>query len=220
MTAALAQAGTDRAELVARGIALEGLTIGWNVVEASLAIGTGVLSRSIALTGFGADSVIEVIAAVALFARLRAEASGKGASGERAAMRVVAVAFFVLSAYVVADAGWTLVARRAPESSFAGVLVALAALVVMPLLARAKLRVGGAIGSAALVADAKCTLACAWLSAAVLVGVGLNAAFGWWWADPIAALVMVPFLVREGREGLEKARGEVTSCSCHGGCEG
>jgi divalent metal cation (Fe/Co/Zn/Cd) transporter len=88
----------------------------------------------------------------------------------------------------------------------------------MPLLARAKLRVGQAIGSAALVADAKCSMACAWLSVTVLVGLALNVALGWWWADPVAALCMVPFLVREGREALEAARGKETPCSCHGGC--
>jgi hypothetical protein len=105
MTAIAGQSGTRPADLVARGIAREGFTIGWNVLEAALAIGTGIVARSIALTGFGADSVIEVIAAVALFLRLRAEARGGGASRERAAIRVVAITFFLLSAYVVVDAG-------------------------------------------------------------------------------------------------------------------
>jgi divalent metal cation (Fe/Co/Zn/Cd) transporter len=110
------------------------------------------------------------------------------------------------------------VSARAPEPTVTGVGVAALALVVMPLLARAKLRVGREIGSAALIADATCTLACAWLSATVLHGVGLNALFGWWRADPLAAFAMVPLLVREGREALEKLRGEATTCTCHGGC--
>jgi divalent metal cation (Fe/Co/Zn/Cd) transporter len=207
-----------RDHLIARGLQLEALTIGWNVVEAGLALASGVMARSIALTGFGLDSAIEVVAAVALFERLRAEARG-GAGDERRALRVVGVTFLLLSAYIVVDAGMTLWSRRAPEASRIGVLVAALALVVMPVLARGKLRVGEALGSAALVADAKCSLACAWLSVTVLVGVGLNAALGWWWADPVAALGMVPFLVREGREALERAKGKETSCSCHGSCE-
>jgi divalent metal cation (Fe/Co/Zn/Cd) transporter len=219
MTAATSSDATNRAQLVGRGIALEGFTIGWNVLEAGLAVGSGIVARSVALTGFGVDSIIEVIAAVALFRRLRTEARGGGAADERSAMRVVALAFFALSAYVIVDSLWTLGTRRAAEGNFIGVAVAALALFVMPVLARAKLRVGEAIGSAALVADAKCTLACAWLSAAVLAGVALNAALGWWWADPLAALAMVPFLVREGREALEKSRGQATTCSCHGGCE-
>jgi divalent metal cation (Fe/Co/Zn/Cd) transporter len=207
-----------RADLVARGLQLEALTIGWNVLEAGLAIASGLAARSLALTGFGLDSAIEVIAAAALFVRLRAETRGGGRAAERRALWVVGVTFFLLSAYIVVDAGATLWARRPPESSRLGVLVAAAALVVMPLLSRAKLRVGEAIGSAALVADAKCSMACAWLSVTVLAGLGLNVAFGWWWADPVAALCMVPFLVREGREALEGARGKETSCACHGGC--
>ena len=212
------QGAAERERLVSRGLALEGITIGWNVLEAGLAIAAGIAARSIALTGFGADSVIEVVAAVALFARLRAEANGRGAAGEKGAMRVLALAFFLLTTYVVVDSIWTLGTRRAPEASVVGVGVALFALVVMPLLARAKLRVGEAIGSAALVADAKCTIACAWLAAAVLAGLALNATLGWWWADPVAALAMVPFLAREGREALEKSRRRATTCSCHGGC--
>ena len=208
----------SRQDLALRGLRLEALTIGWNVLEAGLALATGVAAKSVALTGFGVDSAIEVVAAVALYARLRAELVD-GLGDDRRALRVVGGAFFLLSAYVVIEAAWTLWSRSAPESSRAGVLVALGALVAMPLLARAKLRVGREIGSDALIADAKCSLACAWLSAAVLVGVGLNAALGWWWADPVAALVMVPLLIREGRESLEKAQGKKT-CGCHeGGCD-
>ncbi|HEY2511180.1 MAG TPA: cation transporter [Polyangiaceae bacterium] len=215
MTPAVA---APRAPLVARGLQLEALTIGWNVLEGGFALASGLAARSIALTGFGFDSVIEVVAAASLFVRLRAETRGGAARAERRALWVVGISFFLLSAYIALDAGATLWSRRAPDASRVGVLVAALALVVMPLLARAKLRVGEAIGSGALVADAKCSLACAWLSATVLVGVGLNAALGWWWADPVAALLMVPFLVREGREALERAGGKETSCGCHGGC--
>jgi len=211
-------APSHQTALVSRGVALEKLTIAWNAAEAVAAIASGLAARSIALTGFGFDSVIEIVAAVALYARLRAEARGAGRVGERTALRVVGIAFFLLTAYVLVDSAATLWSRAAPRPTLTGVAVALLAVIVMPLLARAKLRVGEAIDSPALVADAKCSLACAWLSVTVLLGVGLNAAFGWWWADPLAALAMIPLLVREGREAIERSRGKPTSCGCHGEC--
>jgi divalent metal cation (Fe/Co/Zn/Cd) transporter len=188
------------------------MTIAWNVVEATSAILLGWLAGSVALVAFGLDSVIEVVAAVALFLRLRAEAQGAGAEDaehrERSALRVVAWTFFALAAFVAVDGAWTLFGHRTPERSVGGIAVSAVAFVVMPALGWAKLRVGRAIGSKALIADAKETFSCAILSGTVLVGVGLNAALGWWWADPVAALVMVPFLVREGREAIEHARGD------------
>jgi divalent metal cation (Fe/Co/Zn/Cd) transporter len=208
----------SRSALVSRALRLETVTIVWNVAEAGLAIASGLAAGSVALTGFGFDSVIEVIAAGALYSRLRLELRGARADGERRALWIVAASFFVLTAYVVIEAALTLWSRHAPESSVLGVVVALLAVVVMPLLARAKMRVGTDLGSAALVADAKCTLACGSLSGAVLVGVGAHLAFGWWWADPVAALCMAPFLVREGREAVAKARGVVAPCGCHAAC--
>jgi divalent metal cation (Fe/Co/Zn/Cd) transporter len=215
MTATLS---VSRSASIARGLRLEGLTIGWNVVEAGLAIASGVAAGSVALTGFGLDSVIEVLAAGALYSRLHAELRGERPADERRALWIVAASFFLLAAYVVVESGASLWLRRAPESTAVGVLVALLAVIVMPLLARAKLRVGTELGSAALVADAQCTLACGWLSASVLVGVGAHLALGWWWADPVAALCMAPFLIREGRESVAKARGSAAPCSCHAAC--
>ena len=207
----------DRRLFLRRGLRLEGLTIGWNVVEGIASVTFGVMAGSVALIGFGLDSVIETISAFALYRRLRAELSDAGAAEddeerERRALRVVGVTFLLLTAYIVVESGLTLWSRRAPESSRGGIVVAGLALVVMPTLGWLKLRVGRAVGSRALIADAKETFSCAVLAASVLVGMGLNAALGWWWADPVAALTMVPFLVREGREALAEARGEP---GCH-----
>lgn len=208
----------DRPRLVARGLQLEVISIAWNVLEAAAAVLAGYLAKSIALTSFGLDSLIEVVAAGALLHRLRAESRGREASEalERRALWIVAVTFFGLTAYVVLESGLSLWHRSRPESSPLGIAVTVLALIVMPLLARAKLRVGRAIGSAALVADAKESFACAWLAAAALLGVALNTLWGWWWADPVAALGMVPFLVREGREALQEARGGEGCHQCEG----
>ncbi len=207
-----------REPLVARALRLEGLTIAWTVAEAAVAVAAGVLARSIALTGFGLDSAIELVAAGMLFARLRAEARGRelGEALERRALFVVGGTFVALALYVVAEAGWTLWNHRAPESSPAGLAVTALALIVMPLLARAKLRVGRQLGSSALVADAKESFACAWLAGAALLGLALNAVAGLWWADPVAGLAMVPLLIREGREAFDEARGGEGCTDCHG----
>lgn len=199
-----------RAPLLSRAIHLEQATIAWNVIEAVVAVGAGIAAGSIALVGFGLDSIIEVIAASALYVRLRAEAQGReeNEAAERRALRVVAVTFFVLAAYVAFEAATALLQREAPEASPVGIGLSVFSLAVMPGLAFAKLRAGRALGSAALVADSKETFACAWLSFTLLLGLGANALFGWWWADPVAALAMIPFLVREGREAWEEAEGE------------
>jgi divalent metal cation (Fe/Co/Zn/Cd) transporter len=202
----------DRARLLHRGLRLEGLTIVWNVAEAASAIAFGALAGSVALVAFGLDSVIELVAAGALYQRLAAELGGReperAEHRERQALRVVGWTFFPLTAYVLVESIVALARHREPEKSLGGMIVAALALVVMPALGWAKLRAGRQLGSMALVSDAKETLACAILSATVLVGVGLNVTFGWWWADPVAALAMVPFLIREGREALEEAGGE------------
>lgn len=202
----------ERRHLLRRGLRFEALTIAWNVAEAASAIFFGWLAGSVALVAFGLDSVIETISAGALYHRLGVELRGddpeQAEHREQRARRLVGWTFFALAAYVVVESGVTLWTHRTAEKSLGGVVVAGLALVVMPALGWAKLRVGRAIGSRALVADAKETFSCAILSATVLVGVGLNAAVGWWWADPVAALAMVPFLVREGREALEDERDE------------
>jgi hypothetical protein len=156
------------------------------------------------LVAFGADSAIEVASAFVLLRRLAAEASDADQEDveirERRALWLVGITFLLLSAYIVIRSSVTICFHRAPEGSVAGIVVTVLALVAMPILARSKLSVGRAIESRALVADAKETLACAWLAAITLVGLVLNAVFSWWWADPIAALLLVPFLVHKGKE--------------------
>ena len=184
-------------------------TLAYNVVEAGVAIWAGAEAGSIALFGFGLDSVIEVAAAAVLLWRLSVEARSEDVQrierAERRVHRVIGLTFLALAAYVIAQAVLTLSSNDQPQASVAGIVLAVASLIVMPLIAWAKLRVAGRLQSAALRAEAKETLACAYLSFALLVGLVLNAAAGWWWADPVVALVMVPWLVKEGVEGL---RGE------------
>ena len=185
---------------------LVGATMAYNVVEAVLAVSFGLEADSIALLGFGLDSVIEVTAAAALFWRLRVEARGAGSEAiERAEERVrfiVGLTFIALAGYVTVQAGLTLWRAEPPSSTVPGIILAAASLVIMPAIAIAKLRAADHLGSRALRAEARETLACSYLSLALLVGLAGNAAFGWWWADPVAALLMVPWLIKEGREGL------------------
>lgn len=188
------------------GLLLVAGTMAYNVVEAVVALWSGVVAGSVALVGFGLDSVIECAAAAALLWRLAIEARGAARerveAGERAVHRVVGATFVALALYVVAEAVWTLWQREAPSESVVGIVLACASLLVMPLVAWAKLRTATKLGSQALRAEAKETLACAYLSFTLLLGLGANAVAGWWWADPVAALCMGPWLVREGVEGL------------------
>ena len=200
----------DRGALLRRGLVLERITIAWNVIEAVIAIGAGIVAGSIALVGFGLDSIIEVIAASALYVRLRHEAEGRGDShlAERRALRIVAITFFLLAAYVGYEAISNLVAREHAAESTVGIVLSALSLFVMPMLAVAKLRTGRALESTALIADSKETFACAYLSATLLAGLLLNALLSWWWADPVAALAMLPFILREGWEAFEESREE------------
>lgn len=181
-------------------------TMIYNVIEAVIAIWSGSDADSVALVGFGLDSIIETMAAGVLLWRLTVEA--KGADPEtiqHAEDRVhlfVGITFFLLALYVTAQAAWTLWKREAPDESTIGIVLAAASLVIMPLVSWGKLRAANELGSAALRAEAKETLACSYLSFALLLGLVANAVAGWWWADPVAALLMVPWLVKEGREGL------------------
>jgi divalent metal cation (Fe/Co/Zn/Cd) transporter len=203
---------SGREALVRRALRLEQLSIGWMLIEGAVSIAAGLLARSVALIGFGLDSALELISAVALYRRLAAELRGQDAEAaeraEKKALRVVGLTLVLLAGYIVIHSGWTLWTRSAPRTSAAGLVVAGVALVAMPLLGFAKRRIGRTIESRALIADAEETFACAWLSAATVLGVGLHTALGWWWADPVAALAMVPFIVREGREALEEAKGK------------
>ena len=202
--------GAERAGLVRRGRRLEYLTIGWNLLEGVVAVGAGLAAGSAALVGFGFDSFIESLSGGALLWRLRSDVDSE--RREKIALKLVGASFLVLAAYVAYDAGKSLVQREPPESSYVGITLSALSLIVMPLLARAKRRVAAGISSRALEADSRQTDICAYLSAILLGGLLLNALSGWWWADPVAALVMVPIIVREGVEAL---RGE--TC-CDDGC--
>jgi divalent metal cation (Fe/Co/Zn/Cd) transporter len=188
------------------GLWLVAATMVYNLLEAGIALWAGVRADSIALVGFGLDSVIELSAAAVLLWRLTIEARGADRQTvERTEHRVhvfVGVTFILLALYVTGQAGWTLWTQDAPDESVIGIALAATSLVIMPLVAWGKLRAAREIGSAALRAEAKETLACSYLSFTLLLGLVANATAGWWWADPLAALLMVPWLVKEGREGL------------------
>jgi divalent metal cation (Fe/Co/Zn/Cd) transporter len=200
---------TNRSTAIQRGLRLEYFTLAWNSLEALVAVISGLLAGSIALVGFGFDSVIECASGTTLLWRLHSDHDHVNRERrERLAMRLVGASFLLLAIYIAYDAILTLVRHEQPEKSFPGILLALASLIVMPLLARAKRRVASALNSGAMRADSRQTDLCAYLSAILLGGLIVNALFGWWSADPVAALIMVPIIVREGIEGL---RGE-TCC--------
>jgi len=192
----------DRVALLRRGIALEGITVGYNALEGIVAIVAGIAAGSVALTGFGVDSVIEVTSGVLLWWRLRAElgVARVGPAVEARAARWAGVLLLALAVFIVVESGRRLLTSDRPGESVVGIVVTALSLIVMPLLARAKLRLAASLQSRALRADAYETLVCAWLSATTLLGLGLNALLGWWWADPVAALAMLPLIVREGIE--------------------
>ena len=201
-----------RTAVVRRGTLLAWATIGYNSLEAVLAIGSGLLAGSVALIGFGLDSVLEVASSLAGIARLRADATlSRRAAVEQRALRIIGVCFLTLAAYVLWDAVGALFRQQPPAESLLGVAIAGGSLIVMPLLARAKRRVAAQLESRALTAEAKQTELCTYLSAILLVGLGLNALLGWWWADPVAGLAMVPII---GWEGLEAVRGRTVCADC------
>jgi divalent metal cation (Fe/Co/Zn/Cd) transporter len=200
-----------RADEVRRGVHLEYFTVAYNCLEAAIALFAGVLAGSIALVGFGLDSVVEVTSGAALLWRLHGDTDeSKRARMEVIALKTVGACFLVLAAYVAWEAVSALLLKRSPEHSPAGIVLAAVSLVVMPILARAKRRVAYRIASAALSADARQTDFCMYLSAILLSGLLLNALLGWWWADPVAALVMVPVIAREGWNTI---RGK-SCCGC------
>jgi len=193
----------DRPALVRRSQRLNYATMAYNSLEGILSITAGVLAGSIALVGFGIDSLIELTAGAAALWRLRADAdSSRRERTERLTLRLIGLCFLALAVYIGADAILALAAGTAPERSWAGIIIAGASLVIMPFLARAKGAIALQLGSGALAAEAKQTLICTYLSAILLGGLVLNAMFEWWWADPAAALAMVPFISWEGIEGL------------------
>ena len=190
-----------RASDTRKGRRLEYFTLGWNLTEAVVGIAAGVIAGSIALVGFGMDSIIESFSGAILLWRLQRHQADE--EREQLALKLVGISFFVLAAYVAADAAKTLIQREAPHASIVGVCLAAISIVVMPLLASAKRRVAARLNSRALVADSRQTDLCAYLSGILFVGLILNALFGWWWADSIAAIFMVPIIAREGIEALK-----------------
>jgi divalent metal cation (Fe/Co/Zn/Cd) transporter len=199
-----------RVALHHRALWLEYFTVGWNVVEAVVAIGAGVIAGSVALIGFGADSAIEVISALGLLWRLRKAgphaAVIEESAAEKRALYVVAITFFLLAIYITQEAVTSLIGGEEPLTSPVGIILAALSLVVMTGLAAAKQRVGKGMGSRALVADSKETWVCSYLSLSLLLGTGAYAIFGWWWADPIGALAMLPVILWQGWETLSEAR--------------
>jgi divalent metal cation (Fe/Co/Zn/Cd) transporter len=203
----------DRSVLVRRGLRLNYLTISYNVVEAVVSLGAGWMAGSVALVGFGIDSLIEVTASGAAQWRLHADLDvPRRVRVERITVRIIGWSFLALAAYVLIDAAKSLWLRERPDGSTVGIVLLALSAIVMPVLARAKRRVARGLSSRALEADAAQTSLCAYLSVIALAGVALNAALGWWWADPVAALAMVPIIVKEGLGGV---RGQP---ACDDGC--
>lgn len=202
-----------RAQMVRRGKLLEYLTIAWNGLESLASLVFGYAAGSVALVGFGFDSLIEFTSGGVLLWRLQQDGEAhRESQAERTAPRIVGGCFLALALYIAYGAITRLIAREASHESVPGIVIAVAALIVMPLLAQGKRRVASQLGSAALRADATQTQLCASLSAILLGGLALNALLGWWWADPVAALMMLPLVVKECIEALKGRR-----CSCGGG---
>lgn len=194
----------NRQDIVLRGKRLEYFTIGWNSLEGLVALIAGAIAGSISLVGFGIDSFIEVTSGAALLWRMSVDADAESRErNETLSLRIVGVCFIALAAYVLYESISDLAARKAPQHSLPGIILACVSLVVMPILSRAKKRVGTELGSQAMRADARQTDFCVYLSAILLAGLVLSAALGWWWADPASALVMTPIIAKEGFEALK-----------------
>lgn len=190
-----------RRDALARRIRLlVAVTIGYNVIEAVIAIAAGTVASSAALVGFGLDSVIEVSSAAAVAWQFSASTHAVREARERTALRIIAFSFFALAAYVSVEAVRALAGTGEAERSLPGIVLAALSLLVMPFLSAAQRRAGRELGSASAVADSKQTLLCTYLSAVLLVGLVLNATLGWSWADPVAALVIAAVAVKEGRD--------------------
>jgi divalent metal cation (Fe/Co/Zn/Cd) transporter len=203
--------GASRPALVRRGLWLNYLTIGYNTIEAIVSLVAGLVAGSVALIGFGVDSGIEVTASIAAQWRLRSDLDPERRERvERITHRIIGGSFLALAAYVTIESVTTLWQREAPEPSIVGLIILVMSVVVMPVLAGAKRKVARALFSRALEADAMQTSICAYLSVIALAGVALNTFLDWWWADPVAALAMVPIIAREGVEGI---RGD-KECGC------
>ncbi len=193
---------STREAALARGIRLEYLTIGWNLLEGVVGIVAGAWAGSIALMGFGLDSGIEVFSGAVLLWRLKID-KRESERAEGLAQRLVGISFLLLSGYILYDAVHSILLKDPPRNSLPGIVLAIASLAAMPLLAAGKRAVARDLGSGAMHADSRQSGFCAYLSGILLLGLVLNAAVAWWWADPAAALVMVPIIAKEGVEALK-----------------
>ena len=212
-TELMAVAASDRSQLVQRGRALEYITVGYNTLEGLVSIIAGLIAGSVSLVGFGLDSFIEVTSGTALLWRLHHDWNeARREAIERITLRIVGLCFIALAVYIAFDSGLTLARHEKPERSIPGIAVAAVSVVVMPLLARAKRRVAEGIDSAAMRADSRQTDFCTYLSAILLGGLLMNALLGWWWADPVAGVAMVPIIAKEG---VDAVRGKgCEKCGC------
>lgn len=193
-----------RGNQLARAQRLAAFTVGYNLIEGTVAITAGLIAASQALTSFGYDSGVESISAVVLLWRLGAERSDpdRVERVEQVATRAIGVSFLLLAGWVTYESVDALAGREEPDASPVGLVLTALSLIVMPVLARRKRHVATALASRAVAADAAQTMACVWLSAVVLIGLALNAALDWWWADPVAALAVVVLLLNEACEAL------------------
>jgi divalent metal cation (Fe/Co/Zn/Cd) transporter len=208
LVVAAPQADPDRPRFVARARLLAWIGLGWHVVEAAVAIGAGAVAASPALVGFGADSLIEAAAGVVVL-WLMADSRSASAAAERRAQKLIAASFALLAAYIGLEAARDLIAGHHPDASWVGIGLSLVTLATMPPLALAKRRVGEKLHSSATTSESRQTMLCAYLSAALLVGLLANAVAGWWWADPVVALTISAVAVREARDAW---RGDACSC--------
>jgi len=213
--------GNERAVALRAGVRIEQATILYMTIEAAVAIGAGIAAHSVLLTAFGLDSIIELATGSVLLWRLLTEArGGELARVERAENRaawVAGVGLVLLCAYVVITAALSLLLRDKPDGSIVGIGLSVVAVVLMPLLAWRKRTIAARIGSAALRGEAACSITCAYMAGALLIGLALNTAFGLWWADPLAALVLLYWLQKEAREAIAGARSGGAACSCSDG---
>jgi len=207
----------QREALLRRGLRLESLTVGWNIIEGAVSVAAAVAAGSVALLGFGIDSFVETTSGVILIWRLRAERQARDPLAierlDRRAHKLVGLSLYLLATYIAFAAGKALITRERPEPTMIGIAITSLSLAMMWWLARAKRRTALDLGSRALAADSFQTTACFWLSLITLSGIALNAALGWWWADPVAALGMTWFVMREGREAW---LGQ--DCGCDSAC--
>jgi divalent metal cation (Fe/Co/Zn/Cd) transporter len=206
---------STRTNHIRRGRRLEVFTIVYNSLEGLISITAGLIAGSVSLIGFGIDSIIEVTSGAALLWRLKHEFNPEQReAAEKTALRIVGFCFIALALYILYDSGSVLIRHKAPERSIPGIVLAAVSVIVMPILARSKRQVAAGIDSDAMRADSRQTDLCSYLSAILLGGLLLNALFGWWWADPIAAMIMVPIIANEGVAAL-KGKNCSDECSCH-----